>query len=453
MSVSASPALARDGEALPANDQLQVVYRPIGEIRPYGNNPREHPRHQLAKLKKSIARDDVVQPLIIDEQGEIIAGHAVFLAAKSLGFTQLPTVTLYGLTETDKRRLRIALNKLGDLSKFNAEILKGEMLAILADEPELDVQELGFEVAEIDLVIHADADIDDDRIPDPPGEPRAQLGDIWNLGDHVIGCGDARDANFLRRVLGDVLADAAFLDIPYNVSIAGHATRSGQHGEFAMASGEMSDDEFVRFVGEALRPAKDCTRDGGVHFICIDHHHVDQLMTAAQSIYGARLHICVWNKSNAGMGSLYRSKHEFVAVYRVGSAQPMNNVQLGRYGRSRTSVWDYPSVNMVGTSRAAELKLHPTVKPVALVADAIKDVTKPGDVVLDTFLGSGTTLIAAERTGRSCRAIEIDPHYVDIAIERWIAITGGEPELVHRQQAEPLAVVTPLSGGWGSANG
>lgn len=453
MALSAATALERDGEALPANDQLQVQYKPIGDIHPYGANPREHPRHQLAKLKKSIARNGVVQPLIIDEQGQIIAGHGVYLAAKQLGLRELPTVTLYGLSDTDKRRLRIALNKLGDLSRFTTEVLKGEMLAILAEEPELDVEELGFEVAEIDVLIHADADLDDDRLPEAAGEPRAKPGDIWKLGDHIIGCGDARDADFLGRVMAGVLADAAFLDVPYNVSIAGHATRSGQHGEFVMASGEMSNDEFVDFLGEALEPAKDVTRDGGVHFICIDHHHVDQVITAAQPLYGARLHICVWNKSNAGMGSLYRSKHEFVAVYRVGMAQHLNNVQLGRYGRSRTSVWDYASVNTVGTSRAAELKLHPTVKPVALVADAIKDVTRPGDVVLDTFLGSGTTLIAAERTGRRCRAIEYSPAYIDVAIERWIAITGGEPELLHRDEPRPPPVAKPaVVSGWGAAN-
>lgn len=453
VTVHASLTPAWDGEALPANTQLHLQYRPIDQLRPYRQNAREHPASQIAKLAKSLQRHGVVQAIVIDETGELIAGHAVLLAAKKAGIRELPCITLYGLSETDKRRLRIALNKLGDLSRFSPEGLRSEVLAIVSEEPVIDPEELGFEVGEWDVVLKAEPDADDDTLPEVRAEPRAQRGDVWKLAEHIIGCGDARDPHFLARVMASLMADAAFLDVPYNVSIGSHATRSGQHDEFAMASGEMSDDEFVAFLRVSLSVARDVTRNGGVHFLCIDHHHVDQLIAAAQPLYGVRIHICVWNKSNAGMGSLYRSKHEFIAVYRVGEAQPLNNVQLGKFGRSRTSVWDYPSVNMVGSSRAAELKWHPTVKPVALVADAIKDVTRPGDIVLDTFLGSGTTLIAAERTGRRCRAIEIDPRYVDIAIDRWVAITGGEPVLAHRDevQAQPTDQ-PPAKLGWGQQN-
>lgn len=458
MTVHAPLAPAWDGEALPTNSQLRLQYLSVDQLRPYRQNAREHPASQIAKLAKSLERHGVVQTLVVDEAGEIIAGHAVLLAARKIGIRELPCITLFGLGDTEKRRIRIALNKLGDLSRFSPEGLRSEVLAIVAEEPVIDPEELGFEVGEWDVVLKAEPNADDDKLPEPKAEPRAQRGDIWKLADHMIGCGDARDQAFLGRVMAGATADAAFLDVPYNVSISGHATRSGQHDEFAMASGEMSDEEFIEFLSRSLGAARGVTRDGGVHFLCIDHHHVDQLMSAARPLYGARIHICVWNKSNAGMGSLYRSKHEFVAVYRVGEAQPLNNVQLGKFGRSRTSVWDYPSVNMVGSSRAAELKWHPTVKPVALVADAIKDVTRRGDVVLDTFLGSGTTLIAAERTGRCCRAIELAPNYVDIAIDRWVAITGLEPVLVHREppdasQPQPQPQDAHTTSGWGQQHG
>jgi DNA modification methylase len=222
--------------------------------------------------------------------------------------------------------------------------------------------------------------------------------------------------------------DAAFLDPPYNVRINGHANVRGWHREFAMASGEMTEDRFRTFLNQSLGAAAAVSRDGAVHFVCMDWRHMEDVATVGRAIYGSLLNLCIWNKSNAGMGSLYRSKHELVFVYRVGSAAHLNNVELGRHGRNRTNVWDYASVNSFSGSRREDLALHPTVKPIALVADALQDVSKRGDLVLDTFLGSGTTLIAAERCGRRFRGVEIDPAYVDVAVERWQAITGKEAQ-------------------------
>jgi DNA modification methylase len=223
--------------------------------------------------------------------------------------------------------------------------------------------------------------------------------------------------------------DAAFLDPPYNVKINGHANAKGRHREFAMASGEMSEAGFRQFLEETLGAASAVSRDGAIHYICMDWRHLDDVSAVGRTVYDDLLNICVWNKSNAGMGSLYRSKHEIVFVYRVGTAPHTNMVELGKHGRNRTNVWDYPSVNSMAGSRREDLALHPTVKPVAMVADAYQDVTARGDLVFDMFLGSGTSLIAAERTGRMFRGCDIDPAYVDVAVERWVQLTGRAPEL------------------------
>jgi len=279
-------------------------------------------------------------------------------------------------------------------------------------------------------------DPDDEVIPEVPSKPKSKLGDIWILGDHRIGCGDCRDVAFLQRVMGPgVQADMAFLDVPYNVSISGHANVKARHREFAMASGEMTPAQFVAFLTECLGACVKVSRDGAVHYICIDWRHIDELRQACHPLYGALLNLCVWNKTNAGMGALYRSKHELVFVYRVGDAQHFNAVELGRHGRNRTNVWDYASVNTLRGSRRQDLDLHPTVKPVGMVADAIKDVTQRGEVVMDAVLGSGTSLIAAEREGRRFRGMDIDPAYIDVAVERWTAMTGRAARLEPRPRS------------------
>lgn len=256
------------------------------------------------------------------------------------------------------------------------------------------------------------------------------------LGDHRIGCGDGRDAAFLQSVVGEgQQVNAAFLDPPYNVTIQGHANTSARHREFAMASGEMTDAAFRTFLAETLGACADVSRSGAVHYACMDWHHMGDVEAVGAQVYGDLLNLCVWNKSNAGMGSLYRSKHELVFVYRVGDAQHFNAVELGRHGRNRTNVWDYASVNTFGGSRQQDLALHRTVKPVVMIADAWQDVTRRGDLVLDIFLGSGTSLIAAERTGRHFRGLDIDPLYVDLAVERWRTLTGREPKLVRTAKA------------------
>jgi DNA modification methylase len=347
-----------------------------------------------------------------------------------MGFAEVPTIILSGLPELQKRALRIADNKIALNAGWDLEILQLELGELASIDVDIDPTLTGFSTGEIDVILSSAADPDDEVIPPLPVTPRTKPGDIWVLGEHRVGCSDGRDAGFLQRVIGDgAQVDAAFLDPPYNVRIGGHAVAAGSHREFAMASGEMSEAQFRSFLADTLGAAERVSRDGAVHFVCMDWRHMDDVSAAGSAIYGERLNLCIWNKSNAGMGSLYRSKHELVFVHRVGTAPHLNMVELGKHGRNRTNVWDYASVNSTRGSRREDLALHPTVKPTGLVADAIQDVTRRGDLVLDLFLGSGTTLMAAERTGRRFRGLDIDPAYVDVAIERWSARTGLEPQL------------------------
>lgn len=413
-----------------ADRLLEVVYRSIDGLAPDPRNARTHSRRQVEQIVASIREFGFTNPILIDSDGSIIAGHGRLLAAKEMGLEEVPTITLEGLEEPQKRALRLADNKIALNAGWDIDLLKIELGELATMDIDIDVTVTGFSTGEIDVLLEDEPDPDDEIVPAVPKTPRTKPGDIWTLGEHRIGCGDGRDVSFLQSVVGEGRSvDAAFLDPPYNVRINGHANAKGRHREFAMASGEMTDSAFRNFLSESLGACAKVSRDGAIHFVCMDWRHMDDVSAVGDDIYGARLNLCIWNKSNAGMGSLYRSKHELIFVYKVGDAVHFNAVELGKHGRNRTNVWDYPSVNSFAGSRREDLDLHPTVKPTALVSDAIKDVTRHGDLVLDTFLGSGTTLIAAERTGRRFRGLDIDPGYVDVAIERWSAMTGGTPSL------------------------
>jgi DNA modification methylase len=410
--------------------RLAVTYRAVGDLIPDPRNARTHPKRQIDQLKASIKAFGFTNPILADSQGHMIAGHGRLQAARAIGLTEVPTITLSGLSEVQKRALRIADNKIALNAGWDLEILQLELSELASIDIDIDPALTGFSTGEIDVILTPATDPDDEVIPAAPATPRTKLGDIWILGNHRVGCGDGRNADFLLRVIGDgARVDAAFLDPPYNVRIGGHAVSEGRHREFAMASGEMSETQFRSFLADTLGAAARVSRDGAVHFVCMDWRHMDDVSEVGRAIYGERLNLCVWNKSNAGMGSLYRSKHELIFVYRVGAAPHLNMVELGKHGRNRTNVWDYASVNSLRGSRREDLALHPTVKPTGLVADAIQDVTRRGDIVLDLFLGSGTTLMAAERTARRFRGLDIDPAYVDVAIERWSARTGLAPRL------------------------
>ncbi len=408
-----SQSIAR---ATPSARQLAVEYRPASALKPDPRNARTHPKRQIEQLVQSIHEFGFTNPILVDEGGMLIAGHGRLRAAKKLGLAEVPVITLDGLTDAQKKALRLADNKIALNAGWDLEILKLELDELGTLDIDFDLSLTGFSSGEIDVILRTANDPDDEIIPAVPQQPRTIFGDIWVLGEHRLGCADGRDIDFLRRVVGEGTAiDAAFLDPPYNVRINGHANATGRHREFAMASGEMSTTEFRKFLVETLGAAARLSRAGAVHFVCMDWRHMDDVRATAVEVYGDLLNLCVWNKSNAGMGSLYRSKHELVFVYRVGSAPHFNAVELGKHGRNRTNVWDYASVNSMAGSRREDLALHPTVKPVALVADALQDVTRRGDLVFDMFSGSGTTLVAAERIGRKFRGCDIDPAYVDVA--------------------------------------
>jgi ParB-like nuclease domain/DNA methylase len=332
---------------------LTVVYVAPVSLIPDPRNARTHPKRQVEQIKASITAFGFTNPILADEQGRLIAGHGRLLAAKELGLAEVPVITLAGLSEAQKKVLRLADNKIALNAGWDIEILKLELADLSLPEFDIDLSLTGFASGEIDVVLGSRPDPDDEVIPAVPTNPRTRLGDIWQLGEHRIGCGDGRDTAFLQAIIGeDQRIDAAFLDPPYNVKINGHANAKGRHREFAMASGEMSTSAFRSFLAETLGTCAKVSRAGAVHFICMDWRHLDDVSAIADPIYGELLNICVWNKSNAGMGSLYRSKHEMVFVYRVRGAPHTNAVELGRHGRNRTNVWDYPSVNsLIGSRR------------------------------------------------------------------------------------------------------
>ena len=416
---------------------MHITFQAPDALKPDPGNARTHSAKQVAQICASITAFGFTNPILLTPDLSVIAGHGRLLAARKLGLTQVPTIILEGLSEMQVRALRIADNKIALNAGWDTDLLKIELQAIVIGDLDFEIEAMGFATGEIDGILSKGAaDPDDEVIPALAQTAISQVGDIWILGDHRIGCGDSRDVGFLKAVIGDgAKVDAAFLDPPYNVKIQGHANVTSQHREFAMASGEMDQAGFRNFLAETLGACAAVSRDGAVHYVCMDWRHMGDVEAVGAEVYGDLLNLCIWNKSNAGMGSLYRSKHELVFVYRVGSAQHLNTVELGRHGRNRTNVWDYASVNTFGGSRQQDLTLHPTVKPVAMVADAFQDVTKRGDLVLDAFLGSGASLIAAERTGRRFRGVDIDAHYVDLVVERWRALTGGQPQLLRLEQA------------------
>ncbi len=412
-----------------------IEYRPIESLAAYSNNPRKHPERQLIKLTSSIAEFGFVMPVLIDDDGVIIAGEARVAAAKRLGIAELPVIIAHRWSKAQVRAYRLADNKLAELATWDADALAIELTAII-EMDETSIEILGWETAEVDLLIDSGTKVETsqdeaDEQVEVPANPVTRPGDLWLLGRHRLLCSSSLEVASWTSLLGGEMATMAFTDPPYNVPVSGHVCGLGKvsHAEFAMASGEMSQREFTAFLSSFLAAMLPHLKDGAVLDLCMDWRHIAELVDAINANELTLLNLCVWNKTNGGMGSLYRSKHELVFIAKKGRAPHTNNVELGKHGRYRTNVWDYAGVNTFGRSRMADLADHPTVKPVALVADAIRDVSMPGEIVLDAFMGSGTTILAAERTKRRAFGIEIDPRYVDVAIRRWEALTGEKAVL------------------------
>jgi DNA modification methylase len=410
------------------------VIVPIARIKTNPKNARTHSKRQIRKIAASMREFGFATPVLIDEQDVLIAGHGRLEAAKSLGMSTIPAIVIKGLSDARKRALMLADNRIAQDAGWDFERLAEELAELpeLLAEDGLDVSMTGFEPAEIDRLTADFEDpssdpADDIDVDGLDGPITTRAGDLWQLGKHRLLCGDARRPDDLARLLGDERAHMAFLDPPYNVkidSIVGRGAR--KHREFAMASGEMDPDTFVSFLSDSLGAAARFSMDGAVHFTCMDWRHVGELVRASHIVYGAMLNLIVWVKTNAGQGSFYRSQHELIGVFRVGSESHLNTIELGRHGRNRSNVWEYAGANTFRKGRLEDLRGHPTVKPVGMIADAIKDCTRRGQIVLDTFCGSGATLLAAERVGRQGRGLEIDPAFVDLAIRRWQSFTGRD---------------------------
>ena len=416
---------------------LEIIPRPRAELKPDPANPRRHSKKQIQQIAESIRVFGFNVPILVDRDGNVIAGHGRLLACRELGIDEVPTLCLEHLTPAQARAFRIADNKLTENATWDDRLLAEQLRDLSLSGLDFDIEVTGFEMGEIDLLIHSLEDTPAagsdpaDILPEVSVAPLvSKLGDLWLLGRHRVLCGNALDPETFTALMGQQRATMVFTDPPYNVPIEGHASGLGtiHHRPFPMASGEMNEAEFAAFLGQACRNLAAFSTAGSLHYICIDWRHLDVVVAAGREAYGELKNVCVWVKDNAGMGSLYRSQHELVPVFKQRGGPHRNNVQLGQFGRNRSNVWRYPGTNSFarGGVEGNLLALHPTVKPVAMVADAILDGSARGDVVLDAFLGSGTTVIAAERTGRRCYALELDPGYVDTAIRRWQSLTGDK---------------------------
>jgi len=414
-----------------SNRPKAIVEQAVSKLKLSPRNARTHSRKQIKQISKSISRFGFTNPVLVDDEGRVIAGHGRLEAAKLLEMKTVPTLALTHMSESERRAYMLADNKIALNAGWDQELLAIEMQELI--DLDFDIELTGFSLAEVDFVIEAadeaksdGPDDPEDHVPENAGPVVTRLGDLWQLGDHLLLCGDAQERSSFDTLMGDDTADLVFTDPPYNVKIDGTVCGKGsvKHREFAFASGEMKSEEFTRFLEYTLGNCSRSLRDGGIAFVCMDWRHMGELLDAGAASFTKLKNLIVWNKTNAGMGTFYRSKHELIFVFKRGSGEHTNTFGLGDTGRHRTNVWDYPGISSLSKDRADELAMHPTVKPVALVADAIKDCTRRGEIVLDCFGGSGSTLIAAEKTGRLARIIEYDPQYCDTIIRRWEKFTG-----------------------------
>lgn len=413
---------------------LKVELVSTSALKPYAGNAHTHSKKQVRQIANSIKVFGWTNPVLSDAIGNVMAGHGRLKAAKLLGIDQVPVIRIEDMTEAQKRAYILADNKLAENAGWDPQLLALELRGLLEMEADFDITATGFEMGEIDISI---SDLDDaedgdaDQLPEvDPAQPQVtQLGDLWQLDRHRLLCGDATQPASFEKLMDGEQAAMVFTDAPYNVRINGHVSGLGshKHAEFAMASGEMTEAEYTGFLETTLGLMAAHSCDGAILFNCMDFRHSYELLTAGRRVGLQLTNLCVWVKTNGGMGSLYRSQHELVFVFKKGTAPHINNVALGKYGRNRTNVWPYAGMNSFGAERDETLAMHPTVKPVALVRDAILDCSNRGGIVLDAFVGSGTTLIAAHRVGRRGFGLEIDPHYVDVALRRFRAVTGIEP--------------------------
>ena len=412
----------------------QITHHPIAALSPWSRNARTHSKKQVRQIAASIRQFGFTNPVLIDEAGTILAGHGRVAAAKLLGMTKVPCLRIEHMSEDEKRAYILADNKLALNAGWDEDLLAAELGALVSADLDFDIGLTGFSIPEIDGILETvkpeePGDPQDDFIPDG-ARSRVDPGDVWQLGAHRLICGDALAPGVVATLMGSEQARMVFTDPPYNVPIDGHVGGSGKtkHREFAMASGEMSSEEFTGFLQRAFERLVEHSVDGSIHFICMDWRHMPEILAAGEAVFDELKNLIVWAKDNGGMGAFYRSRHELIFAFKHGTAPHINTFELGQYGRYRTNVWQYRGVNTLRPGRMEELALHPTVKPVQMIADAIRDVSGRGDIVLDVFGGSGSSLIAAEKTGRRARLCELDPIYCDRILARWEVYAKDDAE-------------------------
>lgn len=408
----------------------------ISALRPYPKNARTHSPKQIRQIAKSIQEFGFTNPVLIDKDNGILAGHGRVEAAKLAGLTEVPAVVIRHLTPAQKKAYILADNRLAELSGWDKNILKVELEELQSiEDGDFDLTLTGFDTPEIDVLLAP---------PDAPASEnagfleksipsRVKSGELWQLGAHKLLCADSTQSSSFSRLLGEEKANLIVTDPPYNVKISGHVRSGEKYREFAMASGEMSQSEFSQFLKGVFTLLAEYSIPGSLHYAFMDWRHLGEILSAGMSAYTALKNVCVWNKLSGGMGSLYRSQHELVFVFKNGDAPHTNNIELGVHGRYRTNVWDYPGIFIKNKVNKANINLHPTVKPVGLLADVLLDASPRKGLVLDPFGGSGSTLLAAERTGRQARIIEIDPHYCDVILYRYEQMGGKEFKLLQRE--------------------
>ncbi|PAY06840.1 DNA methylase N-4 [Bradyrhizobium sp. UFLA03-84] len=411
--------------------EIHIQYRAVADLLLDARNPRQHSNRQVNQLADSIREFGFVMPIVTDDKGNVIVGHGRVLAAQKLGMPKIPVVEIRHLSAAQLKALRIADNKLALNAHWDERLLGESLLELKELDQDFDLSVTGFTLPEIDLTIQKLSEVpveDSEDTSAVTGVPVCRVGDLWQLGGHRVYCGDARSDSSFDRLMATERGDVVIIDPPYNVPIGGHVSGNGKtvHREFAQGVGELSREEFTRFLIDSCGLLAKYSKSGAIHYVFMDWAHLDELLAAGRETYSELKNIVVWVKSSAGMGSLYRSQHELVCVFKSGKEPHTNNIELGKNGRNRTNVWKYDSASTESRKGNNVLELHPTVKPLPLVMDALLDCSHRGEIVIDSFLGSGTTLLAAERTGRVCRGIELDPLYVDTAIRRWQNLTGQD---------------------------
>ena len=423
---------AQKSSTLKSNSQI-VEKIHIGDVRP-PRHPVKPPSPQAVALcKGNMERYGQPRPILVSDAFTVIEGLEFLVAAQELGWAHINVVRLSGLSDSDVKVLSLALAKLPELSDWNEEALRIEFGELISIDPDL-IDLTGFSMAEIDLILDPEATEEKtdplDEVPEFPTDQEIVTcaGDTFLLGDNKILCGDSQKQHTFDQLMGGEKARAIITDPPFNIPIENNVSGLGKvkHGDFAMAVGEMSFDGFTTFLKTMFVLGMSCLAGGGLIYVFMDRRHLEELFAAARMAALEIVDLAIWDKMSGGMGGLYRSQHEPCAVFKSGNHPHLNNVQLGKHGRYRTNVWQHRGLSSFGRGRAEALEAHPTIKPANLLAEVIKDCTKRGDLVLDPFVGSGSTIIAAQKTGRRCFGIELEPRYVDVAIRRWETLTGQQ---------------------------